>query len=179
MKTHRILLTLAVLGSLIAGGAAHAAGKIYIGAKLGVLEPDQSGFDRALNTGVYGGYALLGKDAHFAADLRGGTLSAEGEATLTVVDGDAPAGGEWDATVYGLYAAYRHPLTDYLYLKGKAGMARYNLSTNAPRPGFKSEAALSLGFGAGWKVGPGSFEVDLSALGSDFVSVSAGFHMSF
>ena len=178
MKNRNLILSLALLGSLTAAGAAHAQGKIYIGAKVGLVEADLAGFDNAFNAGVYGGYNLLGKNSHFAADLSGGTLAVEGEVTLSVAKGDAPV-GEWDLTSVGAYAAYRHPLTDYFYLKGKLGLVRYDIDTTVASANSGTETALAAGIGAGWKVGPGSLEVEITAYESDVRMLSAGFHMSF
>lgn len=172
MKNRNLIISLALLGSLTAAGAAQAEGKIYVGAKVGVVQSDITGYDDAINAGVYGGYNLLGKDAHFAADLKGGTLAVEGEASLTIVKGDAPGiAGDWDMTSLGVYAAYRHPLTDYFYLKGRFGLVRYDIIGN--------ETALAAGIGAGWKVGPGRLEAEITTYESDVLIVGAGFHMNF
>jgi len=178
MKNRNLIISLALLGSLTAVGTAQAAGKIYVGAKAGVVQADAPGFDNAFNAGVYGGYNMLGKDSHFAADLNGGTLAVEGEVTLSVAKGDAPV-GEWDLTSVGAYAAYRHPLTDYFYLKGKLGLVRYDLDTTVASTSSGTETALAAGIGAGWKVGPGNIEAEITTYESDVLFVSAGFHMSF
>ncbi len=183
MKTRIIAATLALATGLGAATTAQAAGKIYVGAKLGLVDVDASGFDKGMNLGAYGGYNLLGKDAHFAADLRGGTLAVEGEVTLTVMKGDAGAYGDWDMTSVGAYAAYRHHLTSDFYLKGKLGLVRYDIDTdfNAPASIVDSgiNTSLAAGIGAGWKVGPGSIEAEITTYESDVLFLSAGFHMSF
>ncbi len=176
MKTTTIAMTLALAAGLAAAGTAQAQGKIYVGAKAGVVQVDNTGFDNAFNAGVYGGYNMLGKDSQFAADLKGGTLAAEGEVTLSVAKGDAPV-GDWDLTSVGAYAAYRHPLTDYFYLKGKLGVVRYDIDISAGSD--NTETALAAGIGAGWKVGPGSLEAEITTYESDVLFVSAGFHMNF
>jgi hypothetical protein len=173
-------MTLALAAGLAAAGTAQAAGKIYIGGKVGMVDADSSGFDPAIAVGVYGGYNMLGKNAHFAADLKGGTLAVEGEAILTVVKGDAGLAGDWDITSFGAFAAYRHPLTDYFYLKGKAGVVHYKIDTDFFSGIYgDTETTLAVGIGAGWKVGPGSIELDLATYGSDVRMLSAGFHMNF
>jgi hypothetical protein len=171
-------MTLALAAGLAAAGTAQAEGKIYVGAKVGVVQADAAGFDDAYNASVYGGYNLLGKNSHFAADLKGGTLAVEGEVSLSVVKGDATI-GEWDLTSLGVYAAYRHPLTDYFYLKGKLGLVRYDIDTTAPSTSSGTETALAAGIGAGWKVGPGSIEAEITTYESDILVVSAGFQMNF
>lgn len=184
MKTRNIFISLVLLGGFSLAGVAQAAGKIYVGAKAGIVQADISGFDEAINAGVYGGYNLLGKDSHFAADLRGGSLAAEGEVTTTLKKGDAGVADEWDMTSIAAYAAYRHPLTNYFYLKGKLGLVRYEIDTSLPAPAsvasaLGTETKLAAGIGAGWKVGPGSVEIDLTTYESDVLFLSGGFHMSF
>jgi len=171
-------MTLALATGLAVAGTARAEGKIFVGAKVGVAQADAPGFDNALNAGVYGGYNLLGKNSHFAADLKGGALAVEGEVALTIMKGDAPI-GEWDLTSFGAYAAYRHPITDYFYLKGKLGLVRYDIDTTVASVASGMETALAAGIGAGWKVGPGSFEAEITTYESDILLVTAGFHMSF
>ena len=178
MKNRNLIISLALLASLTAASAAQAAGKIYVGAKGGVVQVDNSGFDDTFNIGVYGGFNMLGKDSQFAADLNGGTLAVEGEVTLSVTKGDAPV-GEWDMTTFGVYAAYRHPLTDNFYLKGKVGLVHYDLDTNVAVSNTGTNNALAAGIGAGWKVGPGSIEAEITTYESDVLFVSAGFHMNF
>lgn len=181
MKTTTLVITLALAAGLAAAGTAQAAGKIYIGGKAGIVQADGPSFDPAINAGVYGGYNMLGKDSHFAADLRGGTLAVEGEATLPIVKGDASVlAGDWSITSVGAYAAYRHSLTNYFYLKGKAGLVHYILKTDINSPTYGDTVnTLAVGIGAGWKVGPGSIEAELTTYGSDVQMLSAGFHMSF
>ena len=183
MKTRIIAATLALAAGIGAATAAQAEGKIYVGAKLGLVDVDASGFDKGLNVGAYGGYNLLGQDSHFAADLGGGTLAVEGEVTLTAVKGDASVYGDWNLTSIGAYAAYRHPLTSDFYLKGKLGLVRYDLDSDLAVPAavFDSgiNTSLAAGIGAGWKVGPGRLEAEITTYESDVLFLSAGFHMSF
>lgn len=179
MKNTTVLMILTLAAGLTAVGTAQAEGKIYVGGKVGVVQADIAGFDNAFNAGVYGGYNMLGKNAHFAADLKGGTLAVEGEVTLSIAKGDAGILGDWNLTSVGAYAAYRHPLTDYFYLKGKLGLVRYDLDTTVASVNSGTETALAAGIGAGWKVGPGSLEVEITTYESDVLFVSTGFHMSF
>ena len=143
------------------------------------MQADISGFDPAFNFGAYGGYNLLGKDAQFAADLNGASLAAEGEVTLSVAKGDAGVFGDWDMTSIGAYAAYRHPLTDNFYVKGKLGLVRYDIDTTLASANSGIETQLAAGVGAGWKVGPGSLEAEVTTYESDVLFLSAGFRMSF
>jgi len=179
MKNRNLVMSLALLGGLAVAGAAQAEGKIYVGGKLGVMDPDIAGFDNTYVGGVYGGYNLLGKDAHFAADLKGGTLAAEGEVLLSLAKGKAATAGKWDITNVSAYAAYRHPITDYFYLKGKVGLARYDINTTLASANSGTETKLAAGIGAGWKVGPGRIEAELTTYESDILFLSAGFLMNF
>jgi len=180
MKNRNIIISLALLGSLVAG-AAQAEGKIYVGGKLGLMDPNftGAGFDNAYVGGVYGGYNLLGKDAHFAADLKGGTLAVEGDVLLSLTKGKTATAGKWDITNVSAYAAYRHPITDYFYLKGKLGLARYDINTTFASRYQGTDTKLAAGIGAGWKVGPGRIEAELTTYESDILLLSAGFLMSF
>jgi hypothetical protein len=178
MKNRNLIITLALLGSLAIAGAAQAEGKIYVGGKLAVMDADSPGYDNAYVGGVYGGYNMLGKDAQFAADLKGGTLAVEGEALLTLSKGKAGAAGKWDITNFGVYAAYRHPLTDYFYLKGKMGFVRYDIDTTVGSDP-SAETKLAAGIGAGWKVGPGRLEAEIATYSSDVLALAVGFHMNF
>jgi hypothetical protein len=179
MKNRNLVISLALLGSLAVAGAAQADGKIYVGGKLAVMDADFSGFDNAYVGGLYGGYNMLGKDSQFSADLKGGTLAVEGEALLTLSKGNAAAAGKWSITDFGVYAAYRHPLTDSFYLKGKFGLARYNIDTTGASPNSGSDTKLAAGIGAGWKVGPGRLEAEIATYESDVLALSVGFHMNF
>jgi hypothetical protein len=183
MKTKTLALAAALAAGLTAAGAAQAAGKIYVGAKLGMVDYDASGFDNAFGVGAYGGYNLLGQDGHWNADLGGGTLAVEGEVLLTAIQGDTNFWGDWDLTSVGAYAAYRHALTDAFYLKGKLGVVRYEIDTDFPVnvPGIDTgtETALAAGIGAGWKIGPGNLEVEIATYEGDVLLINAGFHMAF
>lgn len=180
MKT-TLALSLTLAAGLLAAAPAQAAGKAYIGAKLAVADADIPGFDNAHLAGVYGGYNLVGKDAHFNQDFKGGTLAVEGEALTTIRKGDAGANGDWNMTSFGVFAAYRHPLTDYLYLKGRAGLVRYDIDVDLPPgpAGTGSETGVTIGVGAGLVTGPGRLEVELMTYEGDVNLLNVGFHMNF
>ena len=178
-KAKTLAVSLALAAGLATAGAAQADGKIYVGALVGAVDFDAPGFDRAYNVGVYGGYNMLGKDSHFAADLAGGTLAVEGQVTLTAAKGDAGLAGDWDMTSFAAYAAYRHPITNAFYLKGKLGLARYDINTDFASKYSGVETALSAGVGAGFKVGPGRLEAEVTTHQGDVLFVSAGFHLNF
>jgi hypothetical protein len=186
-KTQKILVTLALLGGLAASGSAFAAGsdgKIYVGVKTGFMGADISGFSDAFVAGVYGGYNMLGKDAHYAADLKGGVLAVEGDINMTLSKGGAGVAGDWDITNYGVYAAYRQPLSPAFYLKAKFGLAHYTIDTTLPPSAAQAgdvggNNSLALGLGAGWNVGPGSLELEFTSYESNVTYTSIGFHMNF
>ena len=179
MKTKALTTALVLAAGLAATGAAQAAGKIYIGGVAGMVDYDAPGFDRAINAGVYGGYNLLGRDSHWAADLKGGALAVEGQVTLSLAKGDAGLAGDWDMTSVAVYAAYRHAFTDYFYAKAKLGVVNYEIDTDLPSIYSDKQTGLAAGIGAGFKVGPGNIEVEVSTFESDLLFISGGFHISF
>jgi len=183
MKNKTLAVMLALAAGLAAAGTAQAEGKIYVGAKGGLMMANYSGFNDALNLGIYGGFNLLGKDAQYAADLKGGTLAVEGEVTMTPVKGkftnEFGTSGKWDDTSIGLFGAYRYPLTEAFYLKGKVGLAHDAVSTTVYSAHDKSTTKLALGVGGGWKVGPGAFEAEVTTHEGDVTFLSVGFHMNF
>jgi hypothetical protein len=185
MKTKKILVTLALLSGLAVSGSALAAGgKMYIGAKAGLMSADISGFNDAIEAGVYGGYNMLGKDAHYAADLKGGVLAIEGDINMTLSKGGTSTAGDWDTTSYGVYAAYRQPLSEAFYLKAKFGLVHYTIDTTLPPPAaiagdVGGNNSLAMGLGAGWNIGPGSLELEITSYESNVLYTSIGFHMNF
>lgn len=178
MKLKTLAVSLVLATGLGIAGAAQADGKIYVGAKVGPADTDITGAssDYAHVIGVYGGYIMLGKNGHYAADLKGGNLAIEGEMLVTLLKGDAGA-GKWDMNSLGVFGAYRHPFTDTFYVKGKAGLVRYDVDTTAGTA--DSGTSLAIGAGAGWKIGPGSLEVELTSYEGNVLLVTGGFHMSF
>jgi len=183
MKTKTLAATLALAAGLAVAGTAQAEGKIYVGVKGGLMMANYSGFNDAINAGIYGGFNLLGQDAQYAADLKGGTLAVEGELSMSASKGkltnDVGASGKWENTSVALFAAYRYPLNESFYLKGKAGVAHDDISTTVPSAHDKSTDKLALGVGGGWKVGPGSLEAEFTTHEGDINFLSVGFHMSF
>jgi len=184
MKTRALAAALLAIAGAVAVNAAQAEGKIYVGGKLAIADPDFTGFDNAYTAGVYGGFNLFGRDAQYAADLAGGTLAVEGELMLTTAKGkgrDAATGGsgKWDVTSLGAYAAYRYPLGDKFYLKGRMGLVRYDINTNFVSVNSGTELKLAAGVGGGVKVGPGRIEADITTYESDILTYGVGFHMAF
>jgi hypothetical protein len=148
---------------------------IYLGVKGGFLTNDASGADYAINLGVYGGYNILGDKARYPKNLGGGTLSIEGELSLSAIRGDAGPDANWKSTVLAGYAAYRFPLQNSLFLKGKAGLYWADTSVDTPANWDGTDSGLSLGVGLGWKVGSGDMEAEITFLGSDLAFFSLGY----
>ena len=74
------------------GIAASQAAEPYFGVKAGLMMPDASGLDDALNIGGVIGVPVteLRRDGSGIA----GTISVEGELTVTLVEGDVDGGGD-------------------------------------------------------------------------------------
>jgi hypothetical protein len=172
-KTGKTLFAAAAWLAL-APAAAHAAGPFYFGAKGGFVDVDGRGYDGAFNVGVVGGYTFL--------ENRNGSFAAEGELTLSLVDGDIAGGGEWDITTLGVFAVYRTPQD--VYFKGKAGIMRSDVDTTVGNASVRgSDTELAVGVGLGFKLGRTAhleIEYTLSEVKNadvDFLSVS--FHLPF
>ncbi len=181
MNAKKLIASLALVASLAAAATAQAEGKIYVGAKIGSANSDLPGFTGdAFTAGVYGGYNMLGQDSHFAANLNGGTLSVEGELYTTTIKGKTNFGAKWEVLSLGAYAAYRHPLSRDFYLKGKVGIVHYDLDLSVGAPaGTGTDTSLAAGIGAGWKIGPGRIEADITTYEGDMLVAGVGFHMAF
>lgn len=165
MNMKSALAFLIMLIGLATGANAYAAGHAYLGAKAGFMDAGYNGFDSALAVGVYGGYNLMGKDAAAAANLGGGRLAIEGELNVTLLDGDAGFYGDWSITTLGAYAAYIFPLNESVSLKGKAGIVRQDIDVDRSGSGAKnSDTGLALGVGAGFKLGGGTLDVELTLM---------------
>jgi hypothetical protein len=189
MRTKTSILAGALSTALLGATTAHAAppvsdfagDRVYLGAKFIVVDHDdtpQTGFSKAYNIGVYGGYHLLGQGAQIPRNLGGGTLSIEGELTTTVIDGDTSRTRDWDITTLSAYAAYRLPLQGSAFLKGRAGVTWSDPDT--PDPNFrtnKRDTDGSVGLGIGWHVGTGAIETELTFIdrNNDLLLLSVGY----
>ena len=118
----------------------------YLGASLGAMDADRSGFDHATNAGVLAGYDLYTLEIF--------SVALEGELTGTVSDGDLKASGSkgsWDIDTRALYAAFR--LGERFYMKVRFGFAWTDLSTDFQGASFKdSDSGVSWGGAAGWMI---------------------------
>jgi hypothetical protein len=156
----------------------------YFGVKAGLMMPDANGFDDALNIGGVVGVPVteLRRDSSGIA----GTISVEGELTLTLVEGDVninvpPFGnfsGDWDVWTLGGFGVYRSPASNNLYFKGKLGLVHSDVDVSvAGSSASGSDTELAIGFGLGYKLGGRSnLEFEFTLLDDlDFLSVAYHF----
>lgn len=184
MKIDRALIGVvsALLGLIYTGAVqaappvTQAAGNlIYLGVKGGIMSNDAQGADNAFNIGVYGGYNLLGEGARYPKNLGGGTLSVEGEFTLTALKGSTRAYGDWNIKTLAGYAAYRFPLQNKFYLKGKAGVRWQDINTGSPVGWDGSDTGLTFGLGGGWQLSKGNIEAEITIVQKDITFFSLGY----
>ena len=131
---------------LLVGNTALAEGP-YLGAKVGLMDPDISGLDEATNVGLVAGYSF----ADNGSNMRWGV---EAEFTTTTSDGDVRVGGlngDWDVDTQALYGVLT--IGDTLYGKLRLGYLREDVSVSLA--GFSADGnddGVSGGVGAGWRV---------------------------
>jgi hypothetical protein len=174
MKKHGLLLAGALAGCLTYTTAATAQdAPFYLGVKVGSMDADFSGFDRAVNIGVNVGYELM-------RDSRG-ALAVEGEYTTTASDGEISGGGEWDVDTLAAYAVYR--TTGDLYVKGKAGYLNQDIKgtgAGATRITSSDDSGFAYGIGAGWRLDrKSSLEVEYTAASDELNFISLGYVTRF
>jgi hypothetical protein len=144
MKTENagaaIVLSLAV-------GAAQAGG-LYLGASVGLVDSNVSGYDDATNVG-----ALLGYDV-YTRDII--AVSLEGEVTTTASKGDVSnngVDGDWDIDTQAAYIAAR--LGERFYMKVRYGVLRENVSVKTGVDSRSdSDTGGSWGAALGWMLTP-------------------------
>ena len=183
MKTRYSLLATTLLAATASMPVAHAAAPVtaaagnfvYLGIKGGIMSNDAQFADNALNIGVYGGYNLLGEGARTPKNLGGGTLSVEGDFTVTAIKGDAGIYGDWNIMTLAAYAAYRFPLQNNFYLKGKAGARWIDIDTDLPVRWNGTDTGGTFGIGAGVKLNSGTLEAELTIIENDITFLSLGY----
>jgi hypothetical protein len=188
MKKSAVLVAASLLSVSVAASAAglmpetqSAAPNFYIGAKAGFMDHDDEGnasFDPAVNIGAYGGDNFFGAQSRFGKDLGGGTFSAEGEFTFTLLDGDIEVGasnGDWDVLTMAGYGVYRIPIAQSAYLKGRAGLRWMDVDTSPSASGDGSDSGFTFGIGAGFDLGTGQLETELTVVDQDLLFLSVGF----
>lgn len=160
----------------LCGIAASQAAEPYFGVKAGLMMPDASGLDDALNIGGVIGVPVteLRRDGSGIA----GTISVEGELTVTLVEGDVDGGGDWDVWTLGGFGVYRSPASNNLYFKGKLGIVHSDVDASVgPFSASDRDTDLALGLGLGIKLGGRSnLEFEFTMLDDiDFLSVAYHF----
>ncbi len=178
----KALVAAALLG-LAVGNVAHAAqNQPYFGIKGGFMSLDGVGADDAINIGGVVGMKI--QDLSPSSGLTG-SISVEGELTLTVVEGDIGFfgfNGEWDVMTLAGYGVYRSAAPSNVYFKGKAGLVYEDVSIDIPTGfgtvnGSGTDIGLSLGVGVGFKVGQrNSIEVEYTLIESDIDFLSVGYN---
>lgn len=156
------------------GNTAMAEG-LYLGAKIGVVDADVSGFDDATNAGVTVGY-------QFAPVSENISWALEGEFTTTVSDGDISvfgSNGSWDVDTQALYGVLR--IGGDLYGKLRLGYLREDVSASvAGVSADGSDDGVSGGLGAGWRANEQlSVELEYTLVEEDLDFYSVGLNFAF
>lgn len=175
MKMIRVLTVFAAALLLTVSAHAYEVNKPYVGGKLGLMMPDVSGADDALNVGLVFGMPIQ----QVRGQNFGGTVSVEGETTFTVVDGDIDGGGEWDVFTLAGYGVFR---TDgQIYFKGKGGLVYWDADFDlGPVSASDDDINLSIGIGGGYQLSSqSSIELEYTILDSDLDFLSLGFNINF
>jgi Outer membrane protein beta-barrel domain len=144
MKTAR---TMAAIVLSLAAASIQAEGW-YLGATVGLMDNNVSGFDDATNVG-----ALLGYDVYTRDIL---AVSLEGEITATASKGDISINGvdgNWDIDTQAAYVAAR--LGDRIYMKVRYGVLREDASAKIGGISqSSSDTGGSWGGALGWRLTP-------------------------
>ena len=156
------------------GSTAMAEG-VYVGAKVGVMDPDVNGLDEATNAGVAIGYTFAEIEEMFSWGF-------EAEFTTTVSDGDAELAGfkgDWDVDTQAIYAVVRAGKT--VYGKLRAGVLREDVSIDiAGISAEEDDTSFTAGLGAGWRVTEKlALEAEYTFIESDLDFYSIGVNYSF
>ncbi len=132
---------------------------MFFGIKGGFMKPDGDDNDPAFNIG-----AVMGQPV--SRDF-----SWEAEFNFTVADGEVGANRDWDFNNIAGYAVYRSP--GNIGFKAKAGLTYWDTDND-------SGTSLSMGIGAGFKVGQnGMLDVEYTQV-DDFVDyISVGYLFRF
>lgn len=170
-----IFLLLGIFGGIFVAGASQAVerrtsavepGKFYFGVKGGLMMPDTGTLEDVINVGANLGYNFPKMNLPL-----NGTIAAEGEVTLSAMQGDVLGGGDWDLQTIGGYGVFR--AGDAFYVKGKAGIAhqRFNIELAGVDANDK-DTDISLGAGLGMRIQESRIEVEYTWFGDiNFLSV--------
>jgi len=159
---------------LFAGCCTANAEGLYIGAKVGIMDVDDSAFDEATNGGVLIGYEFE----------RQGSISwgVEAEFTTSLSDGDFEVfgvSGDWDIDTQALYGVAK--FGDQFYGKLKAGVLREDISASAGGASAnESDTGFSAGLGVGWRATDRiAVEAEYTQIEEDAAFYSAGVNFTF
>ena len=131
----------------------------FFGIKGGFMKPDGEDNDPAVNLGLLMGQPV---SRHF---------SWEGEFNFSVADGEVGNNNDWDITNIAGYAVYRSG--GDIGFKAKAGLTYWDTDND-------SGTSLSMGIGAGFKLGQGSFlDVEYTQIDDLVDYISVGYLFSF
>jgi hypothetical protein len=170
-----LLLSLGLAAFSTQAAEPAAASKPYFGIEAGLMMPDASGFDDAVNIGGIIGVPITELKPGAAGGITG-SIALEGELTVTLIEGDVGAtNADWDVWTLGGYGVYRSPSSNNLYFKGKLGVVHSDVDVSGGGfSGSDSETDLALGLGLGFKMGgTGRLEFEFTLLDDlDFLSVA-------
>lgn len=181
MKLFGTVLTVAFVMVLSSAGISNAASENFIGVKTGQMTVDVSGADNITPIGVIYGRSL---------DSVLKNLSIEGEFNYGISGGDVDTGiagvtEEINIWTIALYGAYRYPVSDKVYLKGKLGLLYESVEAEASGFGITvsdtaTDTGLSLGVGAGFDISDElAVEAEYTLIEEDIDYLSVGLHYRF
>ena len=171
-------IAIAVLLSAFVAAPAVAASENFIGVKTGQMLVDAPGTDDITSIGVIYGRSF---DKN---------LSIEGEFNYGIAGGDVNTGfagvtGEVNVWTLAAYGAYRYPVSDKVYLKGKLGLLYESVEAKASGFGITvsdtaTDSGLSYGIGAGFDISKElAVEAEYTIIEEDINYLSAGLHYKF
>lgn len=187
MKIRQALAVLGLTLGVASGAFAQTSmNSPYFGAKIGLMMPDTSYYDNAINIGGMVGMNVV--DLKRSGAAIPGTIAVEGELTATLIKGDVnynpfpgfiPAvSGKWSAWTLGGYGVYRSPDANGLYFKGKLGLVYSDVSVNVSgAAGSGTSTDLALGLGGGYRLNArNSVEAEITFINHlTFLSVGYNF----
>jgi len=168
---------LAAATLLLANAAQADRGAQYALAKFGAMSVDLNKADPLVAFGFVYGYGLTPR------------ISAEAELNVGLIGGkykDTGETGEYRLWTLGTYGVYRFPITDIVYLKGKAGFLYEGVSRTSSIVDDKSSygffPAIGLGVGASVPLFGQSravIEAEFATVDKDVKFWSIGTHLAF
>lgn len=175
---YAIHLAVVALGAVLAVSpvaAQQVVNPMYFGFKAGTMDADARGFDDASNWAVVLGFTLYDRP-------EAGSFALEAEYSRSFDDGDvrvAGVRGDWDIDTLAAYGAYR--TGGSVFLKAKAGVARWDLSASGPGARVDADDTdFSYGAGAGLRLSPRTgFEAEYTVIESDISFLTIGFFSRF